>query len=101
MAEVPQRRIPGFRQAGSRERIAGVITRWQDGETYGFITSEDRVTYFLSESDLPRGLASLTVGTVVTFTAADNPQPGKAHLRAKSVRLAESTEPQVAGPGAQ
>jgi cold shock CspA family protein len=88
MAEVPQRRIAAFHQAGSAERIGGIITRWQDGETYGFITSEDQVTYFLSESDLPRGVTCLPVGTVVSFTAATNPQPGKRHPRAKSVRLA-------------
>jgi hypothetical protein len=87
MAQVPDRRVPAFRQAGSAERIGGIITRWEDGETYGFITSESQVTYFLSENDLPRGTTCLPVGAVVSFTAA-RPQPGKKHLRAKSVRLA-------------
>jgi cold shock CspA family protein len=101
MAQVPNSSKKAFRQAEPGERLRGIVTRWQDGETYGFITSEDKTSYFLSDADLPRGHASLPPGTVVTFAPASNPQPGKRHPRARAVRLADGPEPRVTGPGAQ
>jgi cold shock CspA family protein len=74
--------------ADGTQQLKGIVTRWEDGDTYGFITCEDKATYFLSDTDLPRGHRSLPVGTAVTFVPANNPQPGKRYPRARTVRFA-------------
>jgi cold shock CspA family protein len=85
---VPQRRRADFRNAApSSERLSGTVTRWEPGSTYGFITGDDSVSYFLSNSDLPRGLTGLAEGTRVTFTSSIAPKPGVQHLRALSVQI--------------
>lgn len=101
MTQINDRRNPASHQAEPGARLKGIVTRWQAGDTYGFITSEDKTSYFLSETDLPRGHKSLPAGTAVTFTPASNPQPGKRHPRAREVQLADGTEPREASPGAQ
>lgn len=84
----PVRRNRSFRKTGpALPELAGTVTRWEDGETYGFITGDDHVSYFLSRDELPQGLTSVAVGTVVRFTSASAPPPGARYLHALSVRV--------------
>jgi cold shock CspA family protein len=90
MAQVPDNSKKSFRKAGTPDWLTGVVTRWNDGETFGFITGDDGQSYFLSSSDLPTGYTHLPVGTAVTFTSGAAPEPGKRHLRARAARPKEA-----------
>jgi cold shock CspA family protein len=87
--QVPGRRKAAFRKAGAPDRLTGVVTRWEPGDSYGFITGDDGATYFLSASDLPPRRDSLPVGAALTFTSAAAPAPGRRYLRARAVRCQE------------
>lgn len=81
--------LPAAKTGGVR--LTGVVTRWNPDEAFGFITGEDQASFYVSRSDLPRGRHSLAPGTEVTFSGAVAPEPGRRHLRARSVRV--ETEP--------
>jgi len=86
MAQIPCHPKKAFRKADAPTRLSGVITRWEDGASFGFITGGDGESYFLSGSDLPTRYSSLPVGTAVTFAAPGAPEPGKRYLRARAAR---------------
>jgi hypothetical protein len=57
------------------------------GETYGFITSSDGSSWFVSRDSLPGGATDLPEGTLVTFGGSPNPKVGKAYPEALRVRM--------------
>jgi len=79
-----------FRRTGPAERLTGTVTCWDDGTPFGFITGEDQTSFFVSQDDLPRGYRRLPVGMRVSFAPANAPEPGKRHLRARSVQPLET-----------
>lgn len=80
-------RPPG--PATAREPRRGVITRWKPGDTYGFITSDEGVSWFVSRDSLPGGTAELPEGTRVTFGGSLARKPGKGYPEALRVRVAD------------
>ena len=94
-AESPARgrnaRPVGREAAGSgqqpRQPRHGVITRWNPGDTYGFVTSPDGVSWFVSRDSLPDGRTELPEGTAVTFGGSPKPKSGKAYPEALRVRI--------------
>jgi cold shock CspA family protein len=92
MAQIPDHPKKAFRKSDAPTWLSGVITRWQDGASFGFITGDDGESYFLSNSDLPTGCMYLPVGTAVTFTSPAAPEPGKRYLRARAVRPEDGGE---------
>jgi hypothetical protein len=54
-------------QASIRHPRHGVITRWNAGDTYGFATSSEGVSWFVSRDSLADGETELPEGTPVTF----------------------------------
>jgi cold shock CspA family protein len=86
--QVPNPSRKAFHKAGQSTWLTGVVTRWNDGDSFGFITGDDGQGYFLSNSDLPPGYTYLAVGTAVSFTSAAAPEPGKRYLRARAARPA-------------
>ena len=58
MAQIPCHPKKAFRKADAPTRLSGVITRWEDGASFGFITGGDGESYFLSGSDLPTRYSS-------------------------------------------
>jgi cold shock CspA family protein len=86
MPQIPNPSKKAFHKAGVSTWAAGVVTRWDEGSSFGFITGDDGQSYFLSNSDLPGGYTYLPVGTAVTFTSGAAPEPGKRYLRARAVR---------------
>jgi cold shock CspA family protein len=75
-------------RAPVRQPRHGVITRWNPGDTYGFVTSSDGVSWFVSRDSLPDGRAELPEGTAVTFGGSPKPKFGKAYPGALRVRIA-------------
>jgi cold shock CspA family protein len=63
----------------------GVVTRWADGATHGFITDRERRSWFVSRDDLPEGLSALDEDTDVCFSGSPHPKPGKKYPQAFSV----------------
>jgi cold shock CspA family protein len=62
--------------AAASGRRRGIITRWDSGETSGFITEAvTGASCFVSRDDLPAGARALTPGTSVTFTGSPRPRP--------------------------
>lgn len=61
-------RILGSSEA--TENRNGIITRWRNNETYGFIVDRQEQTWFVSRRDLPEKLSTLTRGTLVNFTGS-------------------------------
>jgi cold shock CspA family protein len=81
---------PPKRPASSPSRQArhGVITRWEPGDTYGFITSADGDSWFVSRDSLPDGVTELTEGTPVTFSGSAKPRAGKGYPEALRIEVA-------------
>jgi len=65
----------------------GEVTRWEPGETYGFITSDSGQSWFASRDSLPDGLLELPEGTRVTFTGSPKPKAGKPYPAALQIRI--------------
>ena len=65
----------------------GAVTRWKPGDTYGFITSSDGGSWFVSRDSLPEGAMELPEGTPVTFGGSPTPKAGKAYPEALRVRV--------------
>jgi hypothetical protein len=86
MAQIPDNSKKAFHKAGGSAWLSGVVTRWEEGASFGFITGDDGASYFLSNSDLPAGYTYLPMGAAVTFTSAAAPEPGKRYLRARAAR---------------
>lgn len=86
-------RAGGSRTAGPRGPAParpprhGVVTRWQQGDTYGFITSSGGGSWFVSRDSLPAGVTELPEGTPVTFGGSSAPKPGKGYPEALRVRI--------------
>jgi hypothetical protein len=78
----------GGRPATTRAPRQGVITRWKPGETYGFITSADGGSGFVSRDSLPDGRMDLPEETKVTFSGSPARQPGKGYPEALRVLVA-------------
>ncbi len=89
------------RQSSSRQPRSGVVTRWQPGDTYGFITSADGVSWFVSRDSLHGGTTELPAGTPVAFTGSPKPKPGKGYPEALRVRIATESPEHLAGGGAR
>jgi hypothetical protein len=79
-------RVPAG-QSLVRQPREGAITRWTLGDTYGFITDSDGVSWFVSRDSLPGGRAELPEGTPVTFSGSPKPKPGKGYPEAVRVRI--------------
>jgi cold shock CspA family protein len=79
-------RPPGPPHKGRQDR-RGEITRWNRGETYGFITSTEGHSWFVSRDSLPGGLLELPEGTQVTFSGSPKPKIGKPYPEALRVRV--------------
>lgn len=67
-------------------RRAGVVTRWEPGETFGLITDDDLGTWFVTRRD---GGPELAHGAAVTFTGSELPPAGKRYPHARAVRVLE------------
>jgi cold shock CspA family protein len=96
---------PGARAASSRRgrhrkghgwhpprlpRQPGTVTRWRDGETYGFITSRDDRGWFVNRKELaPEQDARLSEGCQVTFAGDAEIQPGKDYPQARAIRVTQ------------
>lgn len=76
-------------QAPTRHPRYGVITRWNPGDTYGFATSSEGVSWFVSRDSLADGETELPEGTPVTFRGSPKPKPGKGYPEALGVRIAD------------
>lgn len=68
----------------------GVVTRWDDEATHGFITDSDGRSWFVSRDDLPDGLDRLEIGVYVWFVGSPNPRPGKKYPQAYGIRITVS-----------
>ncbi|WP_202638937.1 NYN domain-containing protein [Bailinhaonella thermotolerans] len=80
------RREAGATPPASGDRRTGQITRWQAGDTAGFLTEEKTgQSWFVSRDDLPADKPALPVGTRVSFTGRPHPAPGKRYPQARSV----------------
>src|SRR5262249_4361858 len=75
-------------QAGpSTGRRQGTITRWNPGDTSGFITEAGTGTsWFASRDDLADEGSVLPPGTLVAFSGSPRPAPGKRYPRARTIR---------------
>ncbi|MEW9530576.1 NYN domain-containing protein [Microbispora sp. NPDC049125] len=73
----------------SGDYLTGAITRWREGEPYGFITSSTGGSFFVSRDVLPPGKTRLPEGTRVQFKGRPKPMPGKKYPEAFSVRPVE------------
>lgn len=71
-----------------RQPRQGVITRWNPGDSYGFITGSDGASWFVSRDSLPDGRTELPEGTPVTFSGSTRPKAGKAYPEAIRLRIA-------------
>lgn len=81
---------------GNRRR--GVITKWNPGSEYGFLTADDGPTWFASARDTP-GQATLPPGTPVTFTGDPAAPAGKSYPRARAILpLPPAGTPPAPGP---
>lgn len=82
--------LPGDRPRPTRARQDrhGEITRWMPGDTYGFVTSDDGQSWFVSRDSLPDGLRELPEGAQVTFSGSPTPKAGKPYPEALRVRVA-------------
>lgn len=79
------------RPAPARSPRHGVVTRWNPGETYGFITSPDGTSWFVSRDSLPAGTTELPEGTPVIFGGSPVPRPSKGYPEALRVRTATAS----------
>lgn len=70
-----------------RQDRRGEITRWNPGETYGFVTSTEGHSWFVSRDSLPDGLLELPEGTQVTFSGSPKPKVGKPYPEALRIRV--------------
>jgi uncharacterized LabA/DUF88 family protein len=88
-------------QAGpSPGRRQGTITRWNPGETSGFITEAGTgISWFASRDDLPDGISALPPGTLVTFNGSPRPVPGKRYPRARAIRAVANSSRAEHGSG--
>lgn len=66
----------------------GEITRWNPGDTYGFITSGEGQSWFASRDSLPVGLLEMPPGTQVVFSGSPKPKIGKPYPEALRIRVA-------------
>ncbi len=64
------------------------ITRWNPGDTYGFITSDEGESWFASRDSLPGGLLELPPGTQIAFSGSPKPKIGKPYPEALRIRVA-------------
>ncbi len=89
LAELDQ--VIGAKQAAAGSpghNWTGTVTRWEPGQSQGFITDRDGRSWFVSRDDLPEGMTALVVGTRVWFSGSPHPKPGKKYPQAYSVRTA-------------
>jgi hypothetical protein len=77
------------KQVPSRITRHGVITRWKPGDTYGFVTSSEGVSWFVSRDSLPSGKTELPEGTPVTFGGSPKPKLGKGYPEALRVQIVD------------
>jgi cold shock CspA family protein len=84
--DLPGDRPPPVRTRQDRQ---GEITRWKQGDTYGFVTSDDDQSWFVSRDSLPDGLRELPEGTQVTFSGSPKPKPGKPYPETLRVQVVE------------
>ena len=85
-ARSPGRQAPAPARLAAPARRRGEITRWQPGDTYGFITDADGSSWFVSRDSLPEGVSELPEGTQVQFSGSPRPRPGKGYPEARQVR---------------
>jgi len=84
MPKYAPRRHPKTASPPDRPRRTGLVTRWEPGESYGFITAdEDGRTWFVSRTP---GVPELERGAAVTFTGSGLPPAGKRYPNAWSVQ---------------
>lgn len=82
-----------------RARRRGVITSWDPASEYGFLTTDDDLTWFASIRHTP-GQAPLPPGTPVTFTGDPAAPAGKSYPRARAILpLPPADTPAAARPG--
>lgn len=79
-------RTLGAQAVEHQHRRPGRITRWDQGATHGFLTDQDGRSWFVSRSDIG-DLDSLPPTTLVTFTGASHPAPGKKYPQARLVQV--------------
>jgi hypothetical protein len=70
-------------------RWIGVITRWDLGARWGFITGADGSTWSAMTVNLPTGHDRLDVDTKVTFAGNPHPAPGRKYPCAYTIRPCE------------
>ncbi|WP_367139740.1 hypothetical protein [Saccharothrix sp. HUAS TT1] len=74
----------------------GRVTRWNRGETFGFVSADPdaagAASWFVSQDDLVDQDPPLPLGVTVSFTGRPKPHPGKSHPRAYSVRVLDAPE---------
>jgi hypothetical protein len=66
-------------------RWAGIVTRWREGDPFGFITDTEQRSWFVSCEDVPGRM--LGVGTRVTFAGSPSPPPGKKYPQARTIMV--------------
>jgi hypothetical protein len=64
----------------------GRITRWRDGERYGFLTDTHGQSWWLSKDSLLGNVTDIDVGTWVEFKGSPHPPNGQRIPTAVSVR---------------
>jgi cold shock CspA family protein len=65
----------------------GEVTKWNAGDTCGFITSSEGQSWFVSRDSLPDGLLELPLGTRVAFSGSPKPKIGKPYSEALRIRV--------------
>jgi cold shock CspA family protein len=74
------------------QRRLGTITRWRPGETFGFLTSSEGTSWFVSADSLPSGYKDLAENTAVTFAGSATPAPGRRYPQAYTVTPLDDDE---------
>jgi hypothetical protein len=90
----------GQHAAGTGPRRHGTMTRWRDGDRWGFVMDGKGQTWYVASDQLPDGLPTLPPGAYVSWSGSPSPAPGRRYPQAYTVRLEHVPASSLNGRGA-